>query len=83
MPPFVAFKAKRPQAVLRLRGRLTVWCALDSARGGLGAMLTPVPCISPAEKHTIAQVARRGQEERLQLQIITSQVTGCNLHCSR
>ncbi len=41
MPPFVAFKAKRPQAVLRLRGRLTVWCALDSARGGPGAMTSP------------------------------------------
>ncbi len=41
MPPFVAFKAKRPQAVLRLRGRLTVWCAIDCAEGGPGAMISP------------------------------------------
>ena len=32
-----------PQAMLRLRGRLNVWCAVDCARGGLGTALpTPV-----------------------------------------
>ncbi len=37
----VAVKQNALQAVLRLRGRLNLWCAVDCAGGGLGAVLTP------------------------------------------
>ena len=43
MPSFVAFKAKRPQAVLRPRGRLSAWRAVDAARRKLTIMTIPVP----------------------------------------
>ncbi len=47
---------KPPQAVLRLRGRLNVWCAVDCAEGGLGAMLTPVSISAfPVRGYSIAE----------------------------
>ncbi len=53
-----------PQAVLRPRRRRNRWCAVDCARGGLGAVVTPVSFYSSLGKLAAPHSSATRQPER-------------------